>query len=286
MPDPKAITLSQQIAVRSLSSGRFTSVRPPTRLGSLTATGFGGSCLAVAVNAAYQDVGENFHLYSISGHFIRPTRTDRKLFCDVENVRKSRSFHTSEVRVTQEADDGVSRLCLIALADFHVEKPRSMVVYSYKTSLSGNREICGNGDSYPSAGDTTAPGVKRSESETALPLAIHAERFRSRTPLGNEAEQVSSLAFYMDKGLGYIPALHCGYRPSDARACASLDFSLRLFDHELDIQKWHVTEQKSVVANNARAYSEGRVWDSNGRLLACMTQQTILRPNSATTSHI
>lgn len=138
----------------------------------------------------------------------------------------------------------------------------------------------------PSAGDTTAPGVKRSESETALPLAIHAERFRSRTPLGNEAEQVSSLAFYMDKGLGYIPALHCGYRPSDARACASLDFSLRLFDHELDIQNWHVTEQKSVVANNARAYSEGRVWDSNGRLLACMTQQTTLRPNSATTSHI
>ena len=136
----------------------------------------------------------------------------------------------------------------------------------------------------PSSRGTTESGQATSNSpsnklDNPSPLAIHAEKFRARGPLGNEAEQVSGLAFYMDKGLGYIPALHCGYRPSDASACATLDFALRVFDHEVDLQDWHVTEQRSIVAYNARAYSEGRVWDSRGRLLACMTQQTILRPN-------
>lgn len=310
MLDSKAITLSQQVAVRPLGPGRFTSVLCPTRLGSLTSTAFGGSCLAIAASAAYQQIGENFHLYSISGHFIRPAMTDRKLFCQVENIRNSRSFRTREVRVTQEADDGLSRLCLIALADFHVEEPRSMAVYSTSPeamslpgshpgrstptpaqAASSTRDLYREIEKFieiepltPSGRGTTEFGQETSSSpsrklDKPSPLAIHAERFRARGPLENEAEQVSGLVFYMDKGLAYIPALHCGYQPSDASACATLDFALRMFDHEVDIQDWHVTQQRSIVAYNARVYSEGRVWDSRGRLLACMTQQTILRPN-------
>lgn len=80
----------------------------------------------------------------------------------------------------------------------------------------------------------------------------------------------------MDKGLGYIPALHKGYHPSQASACASLDFSLRFFEHEFDLEDWNYTEQKNFVASHARAFNEGRVWESSGRILACMTQQTIL----------
>jgi acyl-CoA thioesterase len=90
----------------------------------------------------------------------------------------------------------------------------------------------------------------------------------------------------MDKGLAYIPALNNGYHPSEASVCASLDVSLRFFEHEFNLEEWHYTKQSSFVANHARVYSEGRVWDSNGRLLASMTQQTILLPNSKTESRL
>lgn len=138
---------------------------------------------------------------------------------------------------------------------------------------------------YKSTKSTTS-GCKSNKPTTLFPQAIHAERFRTRDPLHGEAEQISALAFYMDKDLAYIPALHYGYHPSQAKACASLDFSLRFFEHEVKLEDWHYTEQKTLVANHAMAYSEGRVWDSRGRLLASMTQQTILRPDSGIKSRL
>lgn len=72
MSDHNAITLRQQVAVQRLDPGRCASIRYPTRLGSLSATGFGEYTLAIAVHAAYQETREDFHLYSVSGHFIQP----------------------------------------------------------------------------------------------------------------------------------------------------------------------------------------------------------------------
>ncbi|PLB52238.1 hypothetical protein P170DRAFT_444272 [Aspergillus steynii IBT 23096] len=309
MVNSEAITLSQQIAVHSLSPGCFASVCHPARLGSLTSTAFGGSSLAIAISAAFQQSRRDFHLYSIAGYFIRPANTDRKLFCQIENVRKSKSFETREIRLTQEDEHGIRKICLIALADFHIVEPRSMVSFATAPELitlpettseqplkGPSQASCSGIDLYqdiekfiemkplsPGHGLFHSPihkqGMLTSNLPPPFPWPIHAERFRARSPLFGEAEQISALAFYMDKGLAYIPALHHGYHPSEADACASLDFSLRFFEHGLNLEEWHYTEQKGFVANHARVYSEGRVWDSKGRLLASMTQQTILRPN-------
>ncbi|CAG8064124.1 unnamed protein product [Penicillium salamii] len=312
MLNHKAMALRQQIAVHSLTPGCFASVCYPARLGSLTTTGFGGSSLAVAISAAFQESRGDFHLYSIAGYFLRPVKTDRKLFCHVEILRKSKSFETREIRVTQEYENGVSKICLIALADFHLMELKSMVTFSTapelvslpaptnEQSLQDNtHDSCSGHDLYQDIENLIemqplglSPGIDpvsprlheqaaiENDSNPPAPRSIHAERFRARSSLNSEAEQISALAFYMDKGLAYIPALHHGYHPSEADTCASLDFSLRFFEHEIDLEDWHYTEQKSIVANHARVYSEGRVWDSKGRLLASMTQQTILRPSS------
>lgn len=312
MLDHKAITLSQQIAVHAQAApGCFASVCYPVKLGSLPSNGFGGSSLAIAINAAFQGTRKGFHLYSVTGYFIRPAKTDRKLFCQVETIRKSKSFETKEIRLTQEYENGDSKICLIALADFHLMDLKSMVAFSTPPELASlplpistreqSQKNLSQG-SFPSSDlyhetekfiemKSLSPNTGRFNSRihekerligklstpSPQPIPIHAERFRARHPLHSEAEQISALAFYMDKGLAYIPALHNGYHPSQANACASLDFSLRFFEHDFNLEDWHYTEQKSVVASNARVYSEGRVWDSNGRILACMTQQTILR---------
>ncbi|KAF7594149.1 hypothetical protein BBP40_009998 [Aspergillus hancockii] len=99
-------------------------------MGTLASIAYGGNTLAVAINAAYHTVESSHHLYSISGHFLRAARTDRQLICQVENIRNSRTFQPRVIWVTQEGNDGPTRLCIIALADLHIEEPQSMVVYN------------------------------------------------------------------------------------------------------------------------------------------------------------
>ncbi|KAE8153806.1 thioesterase-like superfamily-domain-containing protein [Aspergillus avenaceus] len=299
-----AVTLNQQIAVEPSGPGQYQSVLNPTRMGTLASYVYGGNTLAVAVNAAYQTIESPYHLYSITGHFIRAATTERRFICAVETTRSTRTFQTRFIRVSQKADDGSIQLCLIASADFHIEEPRSMVTYSTrpKTSMPFTLQ-----DNQPPSNPVKELGLYKhiepflekhtiaaaSENQLATkggsstaPEKFSAERFRIRGPLNNEADQVSALAFYMDKGLAYIPANHSGYQLTDASACASLDFSLRLFTHEIDLRKWHLTEATTSVAGNARAFSEGRVWDGNGRLLASMTQQTLLRPKAGFISRL
>jgi acyl-CoA thioesterase len=46
----------------------------------------------------------------------------------------------------------------------------------------------------------------------------------------------------------------------------------------VDLDKWHLRELKTNVGGGGRTYGESWVWDESGRAVACMTQQSILRP--------
>ncbi|KAF5856488.1 hypothetical protein ETB97_007290 [Aspergillus alliaceus] len=233
------ITLSQQVGVEPLDSGRYISPVNPIRLGSLSPNGFGGSCLTVAVSAAYHATCNSFHLYSIASHSLWPRKPDRELVCHVENTRRSRSFETSTILMARKGDYGPSKLCLIAIADFHIEAPRSM-------KYQGLLEMEPITRNTPNLG----PGTSQACTGRAhqAPVQVEAERFRVCDQLSGEADQLSALAFYMDKGLAYIPAFHCGHRGSDAGACASLDFSLQLFTRKFTLHDWNISEQKTIVA--------------------------------------
>ncbi|KNG91691.1 hypothetical protein ANOM_000192 [Aspergillus nomiae NRRL 13137] len=273
------VTLDRQIAVEPLGPDSYMSAMPPTRMGALASYAYGGNTLAVAVNAAYQTVQASFHLYSICGHFIRAARTDRSLICQIERVRDTRTFQTRVIRVSQEGNDASTQLCFIASADFHIEEPRSMVTYSTlpQTSLP-----------LSNTGISTIPPQAPKEHG----LYQNLERFLDMQPIvvaasmKEEEQKVHPLRppDFRRKGSVYRRRWrvkrHIGYALTDASACATLDFSLRLFTHGIDLRQWHLTEATTSVAGNARAFSEGRVWDENGRLVASMTQQTLLRPKA------
>ncbi|KAJ5155965.1 hypothetical protein N7492_008768 [Penicillium capsulatum] len=298
------ISMNRQVAVEVVGPGMYRSVLRPARIGTFSPRVFGGNVLAIAVNAASYTTSTSHHLHSISGHFIRPAMTDRHLLCRVENIRSSKALETRLLRVFQEADDGSHILCLIASADFHIEEPRSMVTYSTRPQTEGvpDREITmlsessdkgsaiSHGlyrgidaltdvESFPTNADNIDHEQRqqqlKQERPAPAPRKVAAEKFRVRGPLETEAENVAALAFYMDKGIAYLPARHNGHDLFEAQACATLDFSLRF-----DLRQWHVMEQETIVAGNARAFGEGRVWDESGSLLASMTQQTLLRPKA------
>lgn len=279
-------TLKDQIAVERIDTDCYQSIVPPIRMGDLANWAYGGNILAVAVKAAYATIERGQHLYSISGYFLRPASTSHKLICHVERIRNTRNFQTRHLRVVQ-SDGKSEKLCLIATADFHIDEPADMVNYSARPKL----PIPSSPAEEPATERTREPGLYRIL-DTMMAVRPHssgcdgedvsnvisAERFRLHGALQSEADRIAALAFYMDRGLAYIPANHSGYNLSQASACATLDFALRVLTHEIDWRNWHISERQTFGAGNARALSEGRVFNGGGQLLASMTQNSILRP--------
>jgi acyl-CoA thioesterase len=106
-----------------------------------------------------------------------------------------------------------------------------------------------------------------------------AEWYRLRQNPGTEPQQMAALAFIMDAALSFIPLTHDHKFLDDVGACSSLDFALRVFVNadEVDLQNWALIERQTSVANAGRTYSENRCWDADGRMIASMTQQSIMR---------
>ncbi|KAE9963974.1 hypothetical protein BLS_008775 [Venturia inaequalis] len=104
---------------------------------------------------------------------------------------------------------------------------------------------------------------------------------RSHETLENEGDQIAGLIWWMDAGLSLLPLAHNHMYIEDAIACSSLDFSLRLFANKIDLSQWLFKEIMTIHGGEGRTYSEARTWDTKGKMVACMTQQSILRPNAA-----
>jgi len=93
------------------------------------------------------------------------------------------------------------------------------------------------------------------------------------------AENMAAFAFMADAALSFLPLSHNHMFMDDAGACASLDFALRLFRNDVDVNAWCRREARTSVGADGRTYSEWLFWDESGKSLsASMTQQSIMRP--------
>ena len=96
--------------------------------------------------------------------------------------------------------------------------------------------------------------------------------------VSDKHEQLASLAFFMDGAISFAPLVFTGMFLDDAAACSSLDFALRVFSNDVRGEEWGLKEIRTYVGAGGRTFSEGRLWDEEGRCIASMTQQSILRP--------
>lgn len=96
--------------------------------------------------------------------------------------------------------------------------------------------------------------------------------------LASSADQAAALAFCLDGGLSFLPLTLDGRWLGDVGACSSLDFALRFMTARPDFNGWHLRERRTVDGGAGRTYSEARMWDQEGNLIAIMSQQSIVRP--------
>lgn len=311
-----APNLADQIAIEQLSPGEFVSSHLPIRMGNSMPIAYGGCTVAVAVNAAYTTIGPDFSLYSLLGHFHGPASTQQKLYASVVRTRDTRSFATRRVQVKQKLPDGSFRACLELMADFHVREPE-VLEYSAptRTAWPGPEECPTVGEhaaalrnegkvtdeQYEALRATFATsedyfetrycvdgvsgqnlsGVAKTAptSQDHLPITAKtsAEWQRARGDLPSGDAHMAALAFLMDGALAFLPLTHGGMWFDDVGACSTLDFALRVFVPSVDMGEWHLRERSTSRGGGGRTFSEGSLWDEEGRLVATASQQSILR---------
>ncbi|KAL2812997.1 acyl-CoA thioesterase II [Aspergillus granulosus] len=291
----------------------------PERMGNAANYAYGGCALGTGVQAAYQTVTQGYHPYSVTGSFLAPVSIDIKLECSVRRLRDTRTFATRQVEVSQGQSDGSSRLCMILLVDFHKEGEKPLLTYSvapdraysspedsltpqeiakrmaqqgtiteksaeqYNVLFGLMARFFETRQASEGIGAQNLTGMAKHQAtdqdHLPLPSKTTADWLRCRTPLQQRSDQYSGLAFILDSYLSFLPLVHSKMFIHDASACASLDFALRIFSTEWDLTEWNLREMKTVAGGDGRTYSETRLWNREGRLIANMTQQSILRPN-------
>ncbi|KAJ4408318.1 hypothetical protein N0V91_003322 [Didymella pomorum] len=309
-------SLAEQLAFRQLGENSWTTLHPPQRMGNALPIAYGGYAIAVACKAACLSVPEGYHIYSFLGNYLGPASTDRPLRAMTRTVRQTRTFATRHVEVSQIQDDGKSRVCLFATADFQVKEKGSMFEYSRPPTkkysareglLSGQdvaAQLLKDGKvgqqthaAYTKAFTVTASlfechpcpegifaqnlsGMAKSlpHSQDSLPLTSRttADWFRSATPLSNPIDNLAALTFYSDGALSFCPLSFTHLYLDDSAACSSLDFALRFF-RDVDVEKWHLREISTHAGSEGRTFSESWIWDEQGRAVATMSQQSIMR---------
>ena len=115
---------------------------------------------------------------------------------------------------------------------------------------------------------------------------VCAEWHRTREPLLTKAEQLAGLAFLMDGALSFLPLTQDHKFLDDVAACSSLDFALRIFSNDFDMNTRHIKELTTSNASFGLSYSEGRFWDRDRRMIASMSQHSILRLKKVSTTKL
>lgn len=312
-----ASTLNEQLSVEEVGKDEFVSKFDPGRMGNMNNIAYGGCTIGVGIEAAGRTVSEGYFLYSVMGNYLGPALTDRKLRCSVRRVRDTRTFATRLVEIGQEQDDGKMRLCMTLLADFQIKEKASLLEYSappdrkyspvekcqtaveniddlvkrrivpemhaevYKAQFDLMGRFC---EVRPTPEGVAAHNLnglaktaKTPQDGSSLTSKTSADWFRC---LHSIRDNYAGLGFVLDGALSFIPLTHNNMFLDDASACSSLDFSLRFFTTDIDMSRWHMREMKTIAAGNGRTYSESRLWDQQGNMVANMTQQSILRPDT------
>jgi acyl-CoA thioesterase-2 len=282
-PQDLADALEHILDVEPLETDFFRGIATPGGRGR----SFGGQVIAQALMAATRTVDETRPAHSLHAYFMRPGDATRPVLYQVERDRDGRSFATRRVIAIQ---NGAPILNLAA--SFHVVEPG-----------------LAHQDTMP---DVPPPSALKSESEILaefkgelpedfrkwlrIPRPIEIRPVHSRPPFSREKRATQDYWFRVPGKLGDNPAIHRaalayasdfgllgtsahahakGFTDADMQF-ASLDHSLWIHD-DLRVDDWLLFAMESPWAGGARGFNRGRIFTADGRLVANVAQEGLIR---------
>lgn len=243
---------------------------------SLLQRTFGGQVAGQALVSAANTVGEEYRVHSLHGYFIRPGNPTEPTVYLVDRLRDGRSFCTRRVTGIQDG-----KAIFTMSASFHVEDEGishqdAMPPIVDPESLPDPRDLPGFDNSFYD--EWSEWDIRRIPSEKVTKYSgIAAQqrvwfRYRDRLP-DSQVFHVCALAYMSDMTL--IASARVPH-PGVVTQTASLDHAL-WFLRPFRADEWLLYDQTSPSADFGRALAQGRIFDQQGRMVAAVVQEGLMR---------
>lgn len=252
---------------------------------------FGGQVLAQAINAACRTIDNGRVLHSMHAYFLEPGHLEIPITFNVNIVRDGGSF--SVRRVTAEQNGTV---IFILSASFHKNEKGYEHQIEMKSRIKMPEELLSWTDLYNQFGDLLPKHIKAFfEVERPIefkPTEIANPLDRRDLPPFNDvwfkpkgdadslslATKQQILTYISDYNI-LISALnpHASIAHWGNTQTASLDHSMWYF-RDFDFDDWLLFSMESPNASSARGFARGNIFSRDGKLIASVAQEGLMRP--------
>ena len=252
---------------------------------------FGGQVIAQAVNAAYKTIPENRFLHSLHSYFLEAGDLTIPINYHVQEVRNGGSFSTRRVTASQN-----EKTIFILAASFHKEEDGFEHQATFDASIKQPEKLLSWDDMLKKFGDFLPKSMKYFLS---IERPIEFKPVRIPNPLQPENLPPNEQVWFRLKGkkqemdfrtkqeiLTYISdynILNAAFNPNASNynfgntQTASLDHSMWFF-RDFDFDDWMLYSVESPNAFGARGLSKGNIFTRDGKLIASVAQEGLLRP--------
>jgi acyl-CoA thioesterase II len=238
---------------------------------------FGGQVLGQALVAASRTVDAERHVHSLHGYFLRPGDTAVPIVYRTEQTRDGRTFSSRRVVGSQSG-----RTIFYMSASYQRAEPGLDHADPMPADLLPPEEA-------PTLASVLEQASGRKAEEWTKEWAALDVRLAGRTGRqfwiraagklpDDQALHACVLAYASDLTLLGASLLPHGLILGDPRIqSASIDHAM-WFHREFRADEWLLYDQASPSASNARGFATGRLFTQDGRLIASVAQEGLIRP--------
>ena len=249
---------------------------------------FGGQVLAQSLAAAMQTVPDDRHVHSLHGYFVLPGELDIPILFEVDRIRDGGSFTTRAVRAIQNG-----QAIFFLTASFQLDQQGFEHQAEMPEVLSPEELVSYEGMA-KQFGEQLPENIRKLLS-IERPLEFRPVEFlnpfahekyapvrnvwlRTKGAMPDDRRlQALVLAYTSDYNLLTTALLPHG-RATDYRKIqmASLDHAM-WFHRPFRVDEWLLYSIDSPSASGARGFTRGNIFDREGKLVASVVQEGLLR---------
>lgn len=245
---------------------------------------YGGQVLAQALMAACKTV-ETRKPHSMHAYFLRPGTSSEPVDYEVEDIRNGKSISSRRIVAFQNGQPIFN-----ASVSFHASEPGFQHQDDFPSQIPSPEELLaisasrGVAAEHKSHVDATSPFIMLPIPEDLFTSTkCHAPDalfwIKTINPLPRLYHyQVAALAFISDIGLLAASVLpHPSSLFEADLVAASIDHALWIHDTDFDLSEWVLCKTHSPWAGQARGFAQASLYAHNGKLLANIAQEGLIR---------